>query len=63
MKLREKLVRQYLPLWAKETVFYENKRLTQRVETLEQENRELKAFINGIRLAMEHVCKPTQEGE
>ena len=48
MKLREKLIRQYLPLWAKETVLYENAKLKKENERLERENAELRAFIDGV---------------
>ena len=61
MTLKEKLVYQYLPMWAKETVFYENKRLMKRVEILEQENKELRSFIDGMRTGLKARLKPPKE--
>ena len=61
MKLREKLIYNYLPMWAKETVFYENKKLKKRVEFLEQENKELRAFIDGMRTGLKARVKPPKE--
>ena len=55
MKLREKLIRQYLPLWAKETVLFENKKLKMENEMLEQKVRELEIYIDGIKLGLGHT--------
>lgn len=61
MKLRERLIRQYLPLWAKETVLYENKRLKKENERLKQANKELLAYIEGINLGARYVLElPTE---
>lgn len=49
MKLKERLVSRYLPLWAKETVFRDNKTLTMENEMLKQKVREL---IDGIKLVL-----------
>lgn len=61
MKLREKLVIRYLPLWAKETVLYENERLKKENERLKQEKKELLAYIEGINLGARYVLElPTE---
>jgi uncharacterized protein YhaN len=63
MKLREKLINQYLPLWAKETVLRENKRLMTENNNLKQANRELQAYLDGINLGARYVLKLPNEGE
>lgn len=62
MKLREKLIYRYLPMWAKETVLYENRTLKRRNEELEHVNRELQAYIDGIKLGFKYVRELPQEG-
>lgn len=61
MKMREKLIRQYLPMWAKETVLHENNRLKKENERLKQEKKELLAYIEGINLGARYVLElPTE---
>ena len=55
MKLREKLINQYLPLWVKETVLQENKKLKLENEKLKQKVRELEAYIDGIKLGLGQI--------
>jgi hypothetical protein len=55
MKLKERLVGRYLPLWAKETVLRENKILMRENEMLKQKVRELDAYIDGIKLGIRHT--------
>lgn len=61
MNLREKLVRQYLPLWAKETVFRENKILKEENEMLKQKIRELDAWAAGVKFGAKYVRKLPRE--
>ena len=61
MTLKEKLVFQWLPMWAKETVFYENRSLRRRVAVLEQENKELRSFITGMISGLKARVKPSKE--
>lgn len=42
------LITNFLPMWAKETVLYDNKRLKERNRKLEQQNRELKIYIQSV---------------
>lgn len=42
------LTEHFLPMWAKETVLADNKRLQADNEALIKQNRELKAYIQGI---------------
>ena len=54
MKLREKLINNYLPLWVKETVLRDNKRLTKENEVLMQKIRELESYVSGLEFGLEH---------
>lgn len=45
----KKWLERFLPLWAKETILVENKRLIRRNEELKAEIRELKFYIKGMR--------------
>lgn len=38
----------FLPMWAKETVLADNRRLTAENRKLRRENRELQAYIRGL---------------
>ena len=42
------LTEHFLPMWAKETVLADNKRLQAENDTLTKQNRELKAYIQGL---------------
>lgn len=63
MNLREKLIHRYLPLWMKETVLIENKRLKKENERLKHANRELEAYIDGINLGFKYVLELPNEGK
>lgn len=41
------LINNFLPLWAKETVLKDNRKLRKKVERLEFENKTLKTIIRG----------------
>lgn len=47
-KLKEWLINHFLPLWAKETVYADNRILKQELLKLEQKNKELNAYIDGM---------------
>ena len=49
-KIKDNIIRRYLPMWAKETVFAENRTLQKKIARLEQENNRLRAYIDGIKL-------------
>ena len=51
-KIKDNFLRRYLPMWAKETVFADNRKLQRKVAQLEQENDVLKAYIDGLRLGL-----------
>ena len=46
--MRKWLIEHFLPMWAKETVLEENRRLRRQISLLEQDNQETKAYIQGI---------------
>lgn len=46
--MKKWLTEHFLPMWAKETVLADNKRLQADNEALIKQNRELKAYIQGI---------------
>ena len=47
-KIRDNFLDRFLPMWAKETVFAENRQLRQKVAEMEQELREKEAYIAGL---------------
>lgn len=54
--MKKWLINNFLPMWAKETVFAENKTLRKRNQQLEQEIAVLKAKIYGMETAMKARC-------
>jgi len=46
--MKKWLTEHFLPMWAKETVLADNKRLQAENDTLTKQNRELKAYIQGL---------------
>lgn len=50
--MKKWLTEQFLPMWAKETVLADNKRLRRENAALHQELRQQQAYIRGIRLGM-----------
>ena len=46
--MKKWLIDGFLPMWAKETVLSENRRLKRQLRLLEQENKEMKAYIQGL---------------
>ena len=63
MKLRSKLINQYLPLWAKETVLHDNRVLKMENEMLRQKIRELESYINGIQYGLKHSLGAKMDGD
>ena len=47
-KMKQWLYDRFLPMWAKETVLVDNRDLQRKVAELEQKNRELEAYIDGL---------------
>ena len=59
-KVKDNFLKRYLPMWAKETVFADNKRLMKENKRLEQEVEMLCAYISGLEFALKW-CKNAKE--
>ena len=46
--IKKWLIDGFLPMWAKETVLADNRRLKRQLRQTEQENKEMKAYIQGL---------------
>jgi len=46
------LLNRFLPIWAKETLLQDNKRLERELQALQQKNRELEAYIQGMQTGL-----------
>ena len=46
--MKKWLIDSFLPMWAKETVLSENRRLKRQLRQLEQENKRMQAYIQGL---------------
>lgn len=50
--MKKWFIGRFLPMWAKETVLSDNRRLAKRICELEQKNEELKAYIRGMQVGV-----------
>lgn len=50
--MKKWLIERFLPMWAKETVLYDNRCLQQENKLLRQKNRELESYIRGLHRGM-----------
>lgn len=57
--MKKYLLDRFLPMWAKETVLSDNRQLRARLRKLEQENKELKVYIQGLHTGMRGIRKIT----
>ena len=46
--MKKWLTDRFLPIWAKETVLSDNRRLKRQLRTVQQENERLQAYIRGL---------------
>ena len=46
------LLNRFLPIWAKETLLQDNKRLERELQAVQQKNRELEAYIQGMQAGL-----------
>ena len=51
-RFRKWLLEKFLPAWAKDSVYEDNKRLLAQLERQKQEIRELNVYIDGMEIAM-----------
>jgi len=50
--MRKWFLEEFLPMWAKETVLADNRRLQVENDKLRQENEKLAAYIRGVKLGL-----------
>lgn len=62
-KIKDNFLRRYLPMWAKETVFADNKKLQKENVRLQLEVDLLKSYIKGLEFTVKEGCRQclTQE--
>lgn len=53
--MKKWLIERFLPMWAKQTVLEDNRHLKHQVRALQNENRELHAYIRGLENTMRAV--------
>lgn len=46
--MKKWLIDRFLPMWAKETVLSDNRNLKRQLRHIQQENEQMKAYIQGI---------------
>ena len=46
--MKKWFLERFLPMWAKQTVFCDNRRLTRELRKLRQENEVLRSYIRGV---------------
>ncbi len=46
--MKKWLIDGFLPMWAKETVLSDNRQLKRKVRLLEQENQQMRSYIQGL---------------
>lgn len=61
--MKEWLLNNFLPMWAKETVLRENQLLQQENRALQQKVNELEAYAQGLRLGLRAIGRGRVGGE
>lgn len=59
--MKKWFLERFLPMWAKETVFADNRRLWAENRALAQKNRELRAYIKGMEAGLRRSRKGKTE--
>lgn len=62
-KLKTWLLERFLPAWAKDTVYQDNRRLLAQLERQKQELRELHAYIDGLESGLRALRRVTIRNE
>lgn len=62
-KLKTWLLERFLPAWAKDTVYQDNRRLLAQLERQQQELRELHAYIDGLEAGLRALRRVTIRNE
>ena len=60
--MKKWFLEEFLPMWAKETVFADNRALRRENRELRQENRELKAYLQGLRCGLRGMRRSLEQG-
>lgn len=61
-RFRTWLLERFLPAWAKDSVYQENRALRERLDRKEQEIRQLNAYIDGMEAALRRQRIVVQTG-
>ena len=56
--MKKWLLERFLPMWAKETVLKDNRRLAGELRRAAEENERLRAYIRGMHAGMRAVKRP-----
>ena len=56
--MKKWLLERFLPMWAKETVLKDNRRLAGELRRMEEENARLQAYIRGLHAGVRAVKRP-----
>ena len=59
--MKKWFLERFLPMWAKETVFADNRRLWAENRALAQKNKELRSYIKGLETGMRRSRKGKTE--
>ncbi len=62
-RIKTWLLERFLPAWAKDSVYRENKRLLARLEQRDQEIHELTAYIDGLEAGLRALRRVTIRNE
>lgn len=62
IKLKKWIIERFLPMWAKETVLKENRRLRLELCRVQEENARLQAYIKGLHAGI-RAAKRTKNGQ
>lgn len=62
-KFKTWLLERFLPAWAKESVYQDNKKLLAQLERQKQELRELHAYIDGLEAGLRALRRVTIRNE
>lgn len=54
--MKKWFLQQFLPMWAKETILRDNRGMARKLRLLEQENKELRAYIRGLEKGLRSRC-------
>ena len=64
--MKKWLIDTFLPMWAQQTVLADNKAMAKKIKDLQQQNKELSAYIRGLEVGIRssrrvHICAGGKE--